>query len=49
MVKRHIRTSVKGKKFVAGKKKKSEIIIYIDSQGNKRWKWKTKKNAIYGI
>lgn len=27
---------------------KSDIVIYIDKSGHKRWKWKTKKGAIYG-
>jgi len=26
---------------------KSDIDIFIDKNGNKRWKWKTKKGAIY--
>jgi hypothetical protein len=29
-------------------KSKSDIVIYIDKKGHKRWKWKTKKGAIYG-
>ena len=28
-------------------KKKSDIIIYIDKTGRKRWKWRNKKGAIY--
>ena len=27
---------------------KSDIVIFIDKNGQKRWKWKNKKNAIYG-
>lgn len=30
------------------KKRKSNIIIFIDKNGNKRWKFKSKKGAIYG-
>lgn len=28
-------------------KKKSDIIFYIDKNGHKKWKWRTKKGAIW--
>lgn len=31
------------------RKKKSNIITYVDEHGQKRWKFKDAKNAIYGI
>lgn len=35
------------KRYIS-KKKKSNIIFYIDKSGNKRWKWRNSKGAIYG-
>jgi len=36
------------KKKILNPKSKSDVVIFVDQHGNKRWKWKNKKNAIYG-
>ena len=33
--------------MVKKRKSKSDIIVFVDKHGNKKWKWKTKKGAIY--
>jgi len=37
-----------GKKIILNKGSKSNVIVFIDENGNKRWKFKNKKGAIYG-
>ena len=36
------------RKIILNKGSKSDVVVFIDENGNKRWKWKTKKGAIYG-
>ena len=41
------RKTNKNKRIILNKNSKSGVVIFIDENGNKRWKWKNKKGAIY--